>query len=79
MLGSYSSSAPATPAFWALREHVAELRVVFVLVDVVDTDVPGGLVSRRVISITALYTPLQIVRPRVLVFAVWAEGTDVAG
>jgi hypothetical protein len=40
------------------------------------TCLPG--VSHCRVSITALHTPLQIVRPWVLVFAVWAEGTDVA-
>jgi hypothetical protein len=36
---AYSSSSPATPTFWSLREDVTELWIVLVFIDVVDADV----------------------------------------
>jgi hypothetical protein len=40
---AYTSPSPTTSAFWSLREDVAQLWVVFVFVDMVDTDVSGWI------------------------------------
>ena len=77
---AYSSSPPATAAFGPLREDVAELGVVLVLVHVMYADMSvGGLSANVDMPRFGKNVPLQIIGSGVLVLSVWTERTHVAG
>lgn len=76
----HPSPSSSRTAYGPLGEDLAEDRVVFVFIDVVNSDVPeiGGQLVCPKGSIYQYYTPLKIIWPRILVLLIGTEGADIA-
>lgn len=74
------SAAPLRP----LRQHLPQLRIVFILVHMMHSDVPASLSAPSLIPPSSQVSakdnvPLQIIRPRILVLSVRTKRTHIPG